>query len=212
MKKLDRKQAQQLVVLGVLLLTAIGYAAYQILFTGSTGASTKSTTTTASDGQQAKGGEQQQEAIPEWLTSSEPARDPFVIPPQFDNLKQSQIQNSRPVSTRVAPAPNVSALPPMPVMPVSGGANSAAPPAGNQPAPAAGAASEPEPNITVTGVVVGDRPVAILRSEGNNQRIVQPGSQLEGGYVLRAVSREGIVLEKDGKTVNLRPGGNPNAK
>jgi len=54
--------------------------------------------------------------------------------------------------------------------------------------------------------------VAILRSEGGNQRIVQPGYQLEGGYVLRTVSREGIILEKDGKTVTLRPGGNPNAK
>lgn len=208
MKKLDRKQLQQVIVLGVLFLVAIGYAAYQLFFTGTTGASTKGSATTVSE-QQAKDTEQQT-TTPPWFSSSEPARDPFVIPPQFDNLKQSQVQNTRPAPPRVASSPNIGALPPMPVVPVSGGAGSTSPPANAQPSPEP--QPEPEPSIAVTGVVVGEYPVAILRSENGAQRIAQPGNQLEGGYVLRTVSREGIVLEKDGKTVTLRPGGNPNAK
>lgn len=209
MKNLDRKQLRQIIVLGILFLAATGYGAYQLFFTGSTSASTKGSATTASE-QQAQNAEQQT-TTPSWFSSSEPTRDPFVIPPQFDNLKQSQMQNTRPASPRVAPPPSVSALPPMPVMPVSSGTNgNAAASATNQSAPAA--QPEPEPNVRVTGVVVGNYPVAILQPEGGSQRIVQPGSQLEGGYVLRTVSREGIVLEKDGKTVTLRPGGNPNAK
>lgn len=208
MKKLDRKQLQQVIVLGALFLAAIGYAAYQMLVAGSTGASTKSSATTAS-AQPAKEAEQQTTAPP-WFNSSEPARDPFVIPAQFDNLKQTQVQNSRPAPPRVAPSPNIGALPPMPVVPVSGGAGSTSPPANAQPAPEP--QPEQEPSIAVTGVVVGEYPVAILRSGNGGQRIAQPGNRLEGGYVLRMVSREGIVLEKDGKTVTLRPGGNPNAK
>jgi len=204
MKKLDRKQIQQVIVLGVLFLVAIGYAGYQLFFAGSAGASTKSASATT----QAQLSEQNQQTTtePEWLTASAPARDPFVIPPQFDNLKQqARAQTVRPASTRVASSPSLSALPPMPVVPVSGNSKensqtSAAP------------ETEAQPNITVTGVVVGQRPVAILRTEGGDQRVVQSGHQLEGGYVLREVSRDGIVIEKDGKTVTLRPGGNPNAK
>ncbi len=206
MKSLDRKQMQQVVVLGVLFLAAIGYAAYQLLFTGATGASTKSPSETATE-QPATNAEPQTTATT-WLQTTEPARDPFVVPPQFDNLRQNQVQTSR--QTRVASVPNVSELPPMPVMPVSGGAVGVPSPAETPSGPTS--QPETEPTITVTGVVVGEYPVAILRSEGGHQRIVQPGQQLEGGYVLRRVSRDGIVLEKDGKTVTLRPGGNPNAK
>lgn len=209
MRNLDRKQLQQVIVLAILFLAAVGYGAYQLFFTGSTGASTKGTTTAPAE-QQAKEAAQETTAPP-WLSSSEPARDPFVIPPQFDNLKQSQVQSARSAPPRMAPPANISALPPMPVAPpVSGGTGNVTSSAGNQSTPAP--QPEPEPSIKVTGLVVGEYPVAIVQPEGGSQRIAQPGSQLEGGYVLRAVSREGIVLEKDGKTVTLRPGGNPNAK
>jgi hypothetical protein len=209
MSKLNRKQLQQITVLGVLFLAAIGYATYQLLFVGTTGASTKGASATTS-AQPAESTQQQQSTTPPWLSSSEPVRDPFVIPPQFDNLKQSQAQTTRQTPARVASVPNVSALPPMPVMPVSDGASSATSSAEKPSAPAP--LAESEPNLLVTGVVIGEQPVAILRSENGSQRIVQPGNRLEGGYVLRVVLREGIVLEKDGKTVTLRPGGNPNAK
>ncbi len=207
MKNLDRKQIQQVVVLGVLFLAAMGYAGYQLFFAGSTGASTKSTSTTTETTQSAAE-EQQSTTEPAWLTSTEPARDPFVVPPQFDNLKREQTASVRSTPVRTASVPNVSALPPMPVAPVSRTTDSTVTPS----VPTAGSEPEPDPSITVTGVVVGERPVAIVQTEGSNQRIVQPGHQLEGGYILRTVSREGIVLEKDGKTLTLRPGGNPNAK
>lgn len=207
MKKLDRKQMQQVIVLGVLFLAAMGYAVYQLFFAGSTGASTKGSATTTSTTQAAGSEQEQQTTEPPWLSSAEPARDPFVVPPQFDNLRQNRSQSVRTASTRVPPAPNISALPPMPVMPVSG-SNST--PSADQTTSAP--QPEPEVNIAVTGVVVGERPVAIVRTGGGDQRIAQPGTQLEGGYILREVSRDGIVLEKDGKTVTLRPGGNPNAK
>jgi hypothetical protein len=93
MKKLDRKQMQQVAVLGILFLAAIGYAAYQLFFAGTTGASTKSPSATATE-QQAKNVEPQTTA-PAWLNTSEPARDPFVVPPQFDNLRQNRVQTSR---------------------------------------------------------------------------------------------------------------------
>ena len=214
MKKLDRKQMQQIVVLGVLFVAAIGYAVYQLFFAGSTSASTRSTAASTSTSQPAAGEQQQQTTEPPWLSTKEPARDPFVVPPQFDNLKQNRSPSVRTTPERIPSAPNLSALPPMPVMPVSG---SGTMPPGGYSAPsddqsASVSQPEPEPNIVVTGVVVGERPVAIVRAEGGSQRIAQPGNQLEGGYILREVSRNGIVLEKDGKTVTLRPGGNPNAK
>lgn len=210
MKKLDRKQIQQVVVLSILFVAALGYAGYQLFFTGPTGASTKSSTSTEARGESSQAEEQPTTVEPPWLTSTGPARDPFAIPPQFDNLRRTQAASVRPSPPRVASAPNIGTLPPMPVVPVSGNAGSVPAPTNSH------ATSEPQPEslpqVTVTGVVVGARPVAILRSEGGNQRIVQPGHQLEGGYVLREVSREGIVLDKDGKTVTLRPGGSPNAK
>jgi len=206
MKALDRKQLKQVIVLGVLFLVVIAYTVFQLFFTGSTGASTKGTAATTSATGPAEGEQQQQTTSPSWLMPNEPARDPFVIPPQFDNLRQNRAA-VRPTPPRVASAPNIGALPPMPVVPVPGSAGSSIVPPPND-----SAAPSPEPSIAVTGVVIGDYPVAILRGESGSQRIAQPGHQLEGGYVLRAVSREGIVLEKDGKTVTLRPGGNPNAK
>lgn len=210
MKKLDRKQMQQVIVLGVLFLAAMGYAGYQLFFSGSTGASTK--TSSATTQTQPAEDNQQTTTEPEWLTASGPARDPFVVPPQFDNLKQqARAQNVRITPPRVASAPGISALPPMPVMPVSGGSDNAPQPSERN-AGTPGEQPEAQPNITVTGVVVGAYPVAILRTDGGDQRIVKPGHSLEGGYIVREVSREGIVLEKDGKTVTLRPGGNTNAK
>lgn len=209
MKELDRKQAQQIAVLGILFLAALGYAGYQLFFAGTTGASTKTSSATT----QAQPTEQTQQTttVPEWLTSSEPTRDPFVIPPQFDNLKQqARAQNVRSVSSRAVSPPSISALPPMSVVPVSGNVGNSNPSVNNQSDTAP--QGEAESKLMVTGVVVGLRPLAILRSEGSDQRIVLPGHQLEGGYVLREVSREGIVIEKDGKTMTLRPGGNPNAK
>lgn len=209
MRKLDRKQAQQIAVLGILFLAALGYAGYQLFFAGTTGASTKTSSATT----QAQPAEQNQQTTtePEWLTSSEPTRDPFVIPPQFDNLKQqARAQSVRSASNRVVSPPNISALPPMPVMPVSGNVGNGSSPVNNQSDTAS--QEEAEPKLMVTGVVVGQHPLAILRFEGGDQRIVLPGHRLEGGYVLREVSREGIVIEKDGKTMTLRPGGNPNAK
>lgn len=211
MKNLDRKQLQQVIVLSVLFVAAVGYAVYQLLFTGSTGASTKgSGTTTASAEQTAADAASPETTTPPWINPSAPPRDPFVVPPQFDNLRHSQRQSAPASPARIASAPSVSALPPMPVAPLSGSAANST--ALTEPAPSAAAAPELAPNITVTGIVVGDYPVAILRVGEGNQRIVQPGSALEGGYILRAVSRDGVTLEKDGKTITLRPGGNPNAK
>jgi hypothetical protein len=208
MKKLERKQLHQVLVLSILFLAAMGYAVYQLFFTGNTGASTRSTS--ASTPQPAQSSQEQPATAPPWLSSAEPARDPFVVPPQFDTLRQSRVQSPSTTPTRLASAPNIGTLPPMPVVPVAGSTNEVATPVRAQ--PDASHPPEPEPNIAVTGVVIGERPVAIVRTEGGRQRIAQPGHQLEGGYVLRTVSREGIVLEKDGKTVTLRPGGNPNAK
>ncbi|MDW8103744.1 MAG: hypothetical protein RMK92_01925 [Armatimonadota bacterium] len=212
MRNLNRKQLQQVVVLGVLFLAAVGYAVYQLFFAAPTGASTKgSATTTASSENAEADASSPQTTTPPWLSTSTPARDPFVIPPQFDNLRQSQRQSASPSPSRIASAPAISALPPMPVAPPSTSTAGTSPPLAGG-APLAAPSSEPELSVTVTGIVVGEYPVAILRAGEGNQRIVQPGNQLEGGYILRTVSREGVVLEKDGKTVILRPGGNPNAK
>lgn len=211
MKKLDRKQIQQLIVLGLLFIAALSYAAYQLLFSGSTGASTKSSVANTETAQPAAA-QEQTTTEPAWLTASEPARDPFVVPPQFDNLKRTQTANVRSTPVRTTSVPNVSALPPMPVAPVSGTPNNVSNNVSTPSADTTAPQQAPDPQITVTGVVIGERPVAIVRTEGNDQRIVQPGHQMEGGYILRTVSREGVVMEKDGKTVTLRPGGNPNAK
>lgn len=210
MRNLDRKQLQQVIVLGVLFLAAVGYAVYQLFFAGATGASTKgSGTTTVSTEQTAADSPSPETTTPPWLNASAPPRDPFAIPPQFDNLRQSQRQSVSASPTRMASAPAVSALPPMPVAPLSGGT---AEPSRSEPTTPAASPSEPEVNITVTGVVVGEYPVAILRAGEGSQRIAHPGNALEGGYILRTVSRDGVTIEKDGKTITLRLGGNSNAK
>lgn len=215
MKNLDPKQRQQLVVLILLFLVALGYASYQLFFTGSTGASTRpSTEQSASTTEPTK-----QPATTEAQTlatgwnPSQPARDPFVVPPQFDNLRNNALARTTPPPPRVASMPNVGTLPPMPVTPLP----STTPPL--NPVPPRPSTSEPSPvaegqmpSLKVTGVVIGSRPVAIIRVEEGKQRIVQPGYQIEGGYTLRAISREGITIEKDGRTITLGLGGQPHAK
>lgn len=215
MKNLDPKQRQQLVVLTLLFLAALGYAGYQLFFPGSTGASTRpSTEQSASTTEQAK---QPPTAETQTLATgwnpAQPARDPFVVPPQFDNLRNNALARTTPPPPRVASVPNVGTLPPMPVTPMP---SATLPPNLESPRPSAPtqspAAEGQTPSIKVTGVVIGSRPVAIIRAEDGKQRIVQPGYQIEGGYTLRAISREGITIEKDGQTITLGPGGQTHAK
>lgn len=211
MSKLSRKQLQQVIILGVLFMAAAGYAVYQLMFTGTTRATTRSSAQTSSVQQEQATEQQQTTTIPDWLSTSGPARDPFVIPSQFDNLASSRVQqNTRPQS-RVASLPNASALPPMPITPAAGAPYNTPEPSLREQA-SSETQQEQLPTIAVTGVVIGERPLALVRVGGGNQRIVMPGHQMEGGYVLRTVSREGIVLEKDGNAITLRPGGNLNAK
>lgn len=98
-----------------------------------------------------------------------------------------------------------SALAGGPGKPFPGGAGGASGPAGGSPhAPAGagptGAQTGPPsgggapPPVVVTGILEGQENVAILRWSDTQRQVVRVGDQLDGGYTVKAIRPDGVVL------------------
>lgn len=150
------------------------------------------------------------------------ARDPFAVVPLAPSLTPTPREEtaSAPPPTRTAPRRSEpsgprgpesfdrSSIPPLDPLP------------GAAPNPGEGVALTPgtplrnpdELPYTLCGVLLGDRPVAILRSDEGHQKMVPLGGKIDGRAQIVEISRGKVTIEHDGKREVLRMGGTPGAK
>lgn len=94
--------------------------------------------------------------------------------------------------------------------PVAPGAQVSAPPLGGKNGVSVKSApplrEQGEFALTLTGVVLGSSPLAILRDDAGKELMVRLGGRIQGGRVIR-ILQDRIVLDRKGKSLTLRIGG-----
>lgn len=221
--KLDKSQMPQVVVLGVLLLACIGYVGVQFSSRSkpekpkTQAAAPMETKNTPGPAPVAEN--TQEDLINLQLAALPPVnqRDPFTpqlsmeMPGQFriNGPREHLLRN---ISTRIevprSQVPKFGALPgmgsPFKVEPL------------NVPVPGSGngqsqtAAAQPEPTFAVTGIIRGERNVAILRM-ADERHIVREGQWINGTYKVVAITENGVILVGKDRRISLRLGGEKNA-
>lgn len=214
--KPDKKQIPQLAVLGLMLLLCIGYVGFQ--FTGKKAAPPPPAQNQTEQEKKAE------ELDPEQLRAAQIAglpavskRDPFAPamkvsdPGQFagSSKRNGGVDNlptpNRPVpkiqNNQLASLSQPLRIEPIPV-PVDDGLSSEGGSAYVQPS---------DPDFKVTGVIRGEKNVAIVRV-GDERHIIREGQYIYGKYQVVSVKDDGVVLSNEGRRISLKLGGEKNAK
>jgi hypothetical protein len=79
-----------------------------------------------------------------------------------------------------------------------------------RPAPAAKPApppAAPPPPVVITGILEGDDNVAILKWSDDHRQVVRVGDKLDGGYVVKAIRTDAVVVAHKNTTWTIRLGG-----
>ena len=136
-----------------------------------------------------------------------PDRDPFQAK---DSLVREDLP---PKSNATPPHPIPIGGGPIRTMPVSPIAGTSFAPIGIDGKPALlPPAVHQGPDYSVSGVIVGDHPAAVLVDSKGNQRLIRLGGSLDGDTKIVAISRGKVTLKSHGKTMTLTVGDNPTEK
>lgn len=154
-----------------------------------------------------------------------PERDPFrpgrlnsLIPDEPEPVKTEPVR-TQPVARRNnPPRPLVNRgggdilplLPPMPSTMAGGLAAQA--PGGMNVQPGAPLRQPGEFAYNLSGVVLGRKPVAVLRDDQGNERLVPLGGQIDSRSRLEKIEDGKVTIRHNGKTVTLTIGGSTSAK
>ncbi|MHB0913263.1 MAG: hypothetical protein ACYC2Y_07435 [Armatimonadota bacterium] len=190
--KIDPNQRTQVIVLCSLVVFVFGFGIYRIVGT-TTSASPKAKTEAKVDEKASK----QVSEEPAVDTGIVPvvalgeSRDPFE-PRILPRREQSSTAEPRPVRNYTPPLPS-----PIAPMPIAIG-----------PVPNAQPQEEPVDKLTLTGVIEGDVDLAIIRGSGGERYIVREGQRINGKYKVLDISRSGVKLKFEDKTIVLHLGGN----
>ncbi len=188
----DPKQQKQVLIL-LLLFVALGAVVYFNMFAGSGGPEPGVKPI-------AQVGATQDTNTPDGRVITQTGRgrrDPFQPPMAYDEVERERPVEP-PISRPNRPGPrkhvsvnNIAPAPGLPVLP-----------------PATVVQAEPSepPALRITGVVLGDRPLAIVASpEGDN--LVEKGQTLAGGYRLAEIHADRVVVVRGGRRYAIPVGG-----
>lgn len=158
-----------------------------------------------------------------------PPRDPFQVvafeqPVETSNPPPQNTQTN-PTPPRMAnnrrPGPRITGIPPFDPGDVSALPGAENPLGGQFPQGGQGGTQlvqapplklPSEPTYSVSGVILGNRPAAVITDDKGNQRLVSVGGSVDGDGKIIAIERGKVVVKRKGKTVTLTVGGSPNAK
>lgn len=140
------------------------------------------------------------------LNSPIPRRDPFAVQKLASTVEPKVTDKvpELPVSSPTAKVVQVSTGKVPPLIPM--GSFQSAPVSEVAAVPAI----EPEPQITLTGVICGTENVAIIKV-GSQRHIVKQGQFIGGRYKVLSVSTDGVVLACENRRIHVKLGGVPNA-
>lgn len=204
--KPDKKQIPQLILLGLLVLACIGYISFTVTKSGRQAPLPTEAQQAVNDAT----GEDEAQATPESarvfamgvfpsLTSPPETRDPFV--PQITPGKDEPAAAVRPSPQPPKPPVSMASVPPF------------NPFQAMQPNKVSVEAEvvPPDPQFTLTGVISGEKNIAIIRSEDGGRYIVQQGQIINGRYKVLSVSEDGAVLADKNHRIHVKLGGVKNA-
>ncbi len=206
----DKKQTPQLIVLGLLVLTCIGYVSFSVTKPPATEMTppvhkiTKPNTTAAAM-------QLRSQPLPTTSTYPDlnapiPRRDPFAVQ-RLASTTKPEMPDQAPVLPVRSPTAKVVQLNTGKVPPLI--------PMGSfQSVPSSEVAqateTEAEPQIVLTGVICGAENVAIIKV-GSQRHIVKQGQFIDGRYKVLSVSTDGVVLAFENHRIHVKLGGVPNA-
>lgn len=130
-----------------------------------------------------------------------PTRDPFQAQILASTQPTQPVQKPQPAPTNTEPKAPV--LPPMQIDTKGGFGNA---PLSVQPLPEAKFA------FTVSGVMLGAKPMAVFTDAQGNQRLVMLGGSLDPDSSVTSIDKDAVTVRFHGKTLRLTVEGNPNAK
>ena len=200
----DKKQTTQLAIMGILLALCAGYFVFK--FTGGKPSSRSKTSAPAVTqvGNRAVAADSEVQTERDDLESSvlpsSGRKDPFE--PAFvaeSEHPKPNAGNIRPGPRNLPLVPNLSALPPLGVIPRSNAGQSSV-----------GQESTTELDFRVTGVVVGEHNVAIIHSAAGGRQVVRQG-QWVGGCKVVSITQSGVVLKSGDRKIYVKLGGAKNA-
>lgn len=122
-------------------------------------------------------------------------RDPFM-PLIF---KKKDIGNTRPIAkpgANVLPGGQKIVLPPWRIGRLGGAKVTVVP------------VPETPPNLTLVGVIVGARNMAVIRGDGDTRYMLYEGQRIDGKYIVKSISRAGVWIKSKDRMIVLRLGGN----
>lgn len=204
----QKKQTTQLIVLGVLLAGFAGYVAFSLM--GKKAAPKPQTA--AAPSRTATGQAMTPEAEPtrpavEFDYTAIPAgtkRDPFepafaATPSEQAPVVRAPIKDRRTTVRMRGPVVPPIGVGVAPIPPLGGiGTGMSGPP--------------PDPEFQVSGVVMGDKRLAIMRAGEQDRLIVGEGQRIAGEYQVVSVTTDKVVLRHEGRKISVKLGGTKNAK
>ncbi len=200
----DKKKVIMLSTLGVLLLSV---GAFQFIGGGTPAAPEESKEDATKAGMAQAEAATQAKSDNVFASAPLSQRDPFKpqVPEKVD--PNAVANQNKPAPTPTGLDPMHVPDPPMPPMP---GGEGALPQPSNNPGEIAGNGApngEAGPSFRLSGVVIGDRSVALIQVEGGKQRAVRVGDVVSGQKVA-SISRRGVVLVGNGQRTTLSLKGN----
>lgn len=200
--KLDKKQIPQLIILGLLVVGCIGYVSFTLAKPPAPAAPPASSKTpTAAVAEVTAQPQLAQFGTFPSLTAPIARRDPFVVQ-SLGTAHAAATSESNPRQTV-----------PMPALPKGGfgkvpplfpfGSSSA----GSAPKLTVVPTVQPDPAFALTGVIRGDRNVAIIRVGATERHIVSEGQTIDGRYRVLSVTEDGAVLACKDRRIHLKLGG-----
>lgn len=203
--KLDKKQIPQLIILGLLVLGCIGYVSFTLAKpdpkASKPDAAKKQAASTAEVTAQTQ--IMQIGTFPD-LNAPVARRDPFVTQ-TVDT--EAETANSEPNRATVVKMPSLpKGMGKVPPLFPFGNANM-----GSAPTLMAVPNVEPDPAFALTGVIRGEKNVAIIRVGATERHIVSEGQIIDGRYRVLSVTEDGAVLAYKDRRIHLKLGGVRNA-
>ncbi len=136
------------------------------------------------------------------LVAALPVRDPFEPPAAAQEKKTPEIKPE--------PAPQPGPVGKMPPVEIGGSMPSAG--FGGDVAPVVVPAPEFHMSYTLSGTMLGSKPLAIFSDVSGNQRIVPIGGSIDADTTVLDVQKRTVTVKFHGKTLRLTVEGNPNDK
>ncbi|MEN6356777.1 MAG: hypothetical protein ABFD83_06800 [Armatimonadota bacterium] len=216
--KLDKQQVPQLIVLGVLVLICIGYVSFKVMSPGTKPPPAPVSKVNHDADKNSATGESadaQVSALPEGtfpnLMVTPPRRDPFA---PIASLNIEKVTAAKPVETTRPSTPRVRTVsypavrvPKIEANPFNPFRQSNTKPIHSEQIQV----QEQEPEFALTGVIRGDRNVAIIRSGESGRYIVKQGQLIDGRYKVESVSDDCATLVYKGRRIHVKLGGVKNA-